>query len=81
MLKNIRQNYHHSKLPKLGTIGKHPAQSKNTPELNGNWIVESYNLCDNAYPYSVGIHLVNIRSLANNRITDTVSGFYFMDCQ
>ena len=73
-----RQNYHHSKLPKIGTIGKHPAQSSNVQELRGNWIVESYNLCDNCYPYSVGIHLVNIRSLANTNITDTVSGTYFI---
>lgn len=82
---NTRQNYHHSKLPALGTIGYHPS-TRNTPrhfwkcaELKGKWIVESYNLCDNVLPYSRGIHLVNIRSLANPEIVDTVSGFYFME--
>lgn len=65
-----RQNYHHSKLPKIGTIGKHPAQSSNVQELRGNWIVESYNLCDNCYINKEinHVHTRRIRSQAHRQI-------------
>lgn len=71
MLKNKRQNYHHSKLPEIGTIVNNPV-----PSVQGKWIVKSFNLCDNVLPYSVGIHLVNVESLSNRNIQKTISGFY-----
>lgn len=74
---NTRQNFHHSKLPRLGAIVTLP-ELKNHG-FTGKWIVESFNLCDNVLPYSVGIHTVNIASLANRNIVKTVSGFYCHD--
>jgi hypothetical protein len=74
MLDNKRQNYHHSKLPELGTIVTLPNLSNHG--YTGKWIVESFNLCDNVLPYSVGIHLVNVRSLRDRNVLATVSGFY-----
>lgn len=71
MLKNKRQNFHHSKLPNLGDIVDTPLR-----ELPGKWIVTSFNLCDNVLPYSVGIHLVNLELLSDRNIQKTVSGFY-----
>ena len=72
---NTRQNYHHSKLPPIGQVCKLP---KDLDYDESKVITESYNLCDNILPYSIGIHLVNCRVLKNNRKI-TLSGFWLMD--
>lgn len=74
MLKNKRQNFHHSKLPELGTIVHNPV-----PSLQGKWIVTSFGVCDNVLPYSIGIHLVTVESLANRNVQATISGFYCLE--
>jgi len=75
MLSNTRQNFHHSKLPKPGaivTVNMGPFVRINTKR---KWIVESFPLCNNALPYSFGIHTVNLRALDNGKRA-TISGFY-----
>lgn len=44
MLKSERQNYHHSRMPKLGAIVELTGLSRNmtTEEVGGKWIVESF---------------------------------------
>lgn len=76
MLDNKRQNYHHSKLPKLGAIVEVRIRPLQQNERYEKFIVESFNLCDNALPWSIGIHLVNLVSLRDRRVRVTVSGFY-----
>lgn len=55
----IRQNFHHSKLPDLGQVVELPSGKRG--------IVESFPLCDNVLPYSIGIHTVNVRRLDNGK--------------
>lgn len=76
-------NVHHSKLPKPGEIGYitngYERYTGNPLYWHGRrqrYIVESYHLCDNVRPYSIGIHLVTLRNLRNGERV-TVSGFYF----
>lgn len=80
MLNNKRQNYHHSKLPNIGDIIKVQIDNKNHPLATKkrfqNWIVTSFNLCDNVLTYSYGIHLVNLELLRDRNIKLTCSGFY-----
>lgn len=72
---NTWQNFHHSKLPKLGEVVKLP---KKIDPMQSKVIVESYPLCDNVRPYSFGIHTCNVRVLANNTV-HRVSGFWLID--
>jgi hypothetical protein len=72
---NTKQNFHHSKLPELGTVVKLP---KKLDPAQSKVIVESYPLCDNILPYSIGIHTVNVRALANNS-RHKISGFWLID--
>lgn len=65
---NTRQNYHHSKLPGVGEIHRHPFDRRKI-------IVTAYPLCDNVLPWSVGIHTVYIQYLDNGQ-TGKLSGFY-----
>lgn len=81
MLQNKRQNFHHSKLPELGTIAKIPAQICN--RLNGirpntKHIVISFPLCDNVRPYSIGIHTCIVKSLHNGQ-QHKISGFFLVN--
>ena len=79
---NTRQNFHHSKLPKLGAIGVLVSghdRYLGTRYLTGRrrrCIVESYPLCDNVRPYSLGIHTCVVRFL-DNGARKKVNGFYF----
>jgi hypothetical protein len=77
MLKNNRQNFHHSKLPQIGDIVEvhtHPLRQGNR---YAKFIVESFNLTDSAdYRYSIGIHCVNIANLANRNECYTVAGHW-----
>ena len=67
-----KQNYHHSKLPKIGEIG-----FINLPQYhNDRFMVSHYPLCDNVLPYSKGIHTAYFKRLKDNAITQ-FSGFYF----
>lgn len=72
MLNNKRQNYHHSKLPNLGDIVIVKCFHM---DKQNKWIVESFPLCDNVLPYSIGIYTVNIRNLSNGQ-TNQVSGHW-----
>lgn len=77
MLSSTRQNFHHSKLPALGAIvaiSRELCHSR--PHLAGKWIVESFPLCDNIRPWSIGIHTVNLAQLGRRAVKVTVSGFY-----
>lgn len=81
---STRTNYHHSKLPKLGSIGTLPALRYTTGRSNKiqyrpvleRFMVIAYPLCDNVRPYSKGIHTIIVRSLADQRQI-RVSGHYF----
>jgi hypothetical protein len=76
MLNNKRQNFHHSKLPNLGDIVEIHDKPLGFGSRYRKFIVESFNLCDNALPYSIGIHTVNLAALNNRNEKFTVSGFY-----
>lgn len=58
MLKCERQNFHRSKLPRLGSIVR---------AFERRFIVVAYPLCDNDWPYSIGIHRVYLRCLHNGQ--------------
>jgi len=74
---NTRQNFHHSKLPKIGEVVRLPKEL--TKHMKpGKVIIESYPLCDNVLPWSIGIHTVNVRRLDNNSRL-TISGFYLVE--
>jgi hypothetical protein len=76
---NTRQNYHHSKLPKIGQLVLIDKQIQpNRKKMLA--IVLSFPLCDNCLPYSKGIHTVNIRILADNSIKQ-VSGFWLTSAE
>lgn len=70
-----KSNFHHSKLPKLGTICIVRVHELKPGHRHRKFIVESYPLCDNVRPYSIGIHTVNLRALDNGEKI-RVSGFY-----
>jgi hypothetical protein len=75
MLKGQRQNFHHSKLPKPGTIGRITGLSTVNPQRK--CIVIAYPLCDSAdYRYSIGIHTMFVRFLDNGEIA-RFSGIWF----
>lgn len=74
MLKGTRQNFHHSKLPKIGEIGT--IQGLSTVNSKRKCIVSHFPLCDNILPYSIGIHTVYVRFLDNGEIA-RFSGFWF----
>jgi hypothetical protein len=76
MLNNKRQNFHRSQLPPLGAIVEVHDRELGYGRRYRKFIVESFNLCDNVLPYSIGIHLVNISALDNRNEKYTVSGFY-----
>ena len=77
-----RTNFHHSKLPKIGTI-VHVHPMRIYPYMDPpsrRWIVEAYPLNDNHTPdgrrvYSIGIHRVHLRALDNGERA-TVSGHF-----
>ena len=58
-----RANIHSSKLPGPGAIGTITGLSTINPQRR--CIVESYPLCDNVWPYSIGIHKMTVRFLDN----------------
>lgn len=74
MLNHKRQNFHHSKLPPPGAIGRIVGLSTVNPRRK--CIVSHYPLCDNILPYSRGIHTVVVRFLDNNEIA-RFSGIWF----
>ena len=57
---NTHQNFHHSKLPKLGAIVELPSGSRG--------IVVAFPLCDNVLPYSIGIHTCFVQRLDTGHI-------------
>ena len=77
MLKCKRQNYHHSKLPKPGAVGRIGGLRTINPRRN--CIVSHYPLCDSAdYRYSIGIHIVWVRFLDNGELS-RFSGIWFAE--
>lgn len=67
MLKGDRQNIHHSKLPKPGTIGH--IVGLRTDNNHRKCIVVAYPLTDSAdYRFSIGIHTIFVRFLHNGEI-------------
>lgn len=74
MLYCQHQNFHHSKLPPPGAIGRIVGLSTVNPQRK--CIVSHYPLCDNILPYSRGIHTVVVRFLDNNEIA-RFSGIWF----
>lgn len=76
-----KQNYHHSKLPKLGEIAKIPKEicnRLNSIRPNTKHIVIAYPLCDNVLPYSKGIHTCLVKSLHDGKI-HKISGFLLVN--
>ena len=67
-------NFHHSKLPEPGTIGRIVGLSTIDPQRK--CIVSHYPLCDNILPYSRGIHTVFVRFLDDQEIA-RFSGLWF----
>ena len=76
MLKSQRQNFHYSKLPKPGAVGRIVGLSTVNPRRK--CIVIAYPLCDNVLPYSIGIHTVYVRFLDNHEEM-RVSGIWFRE--
>lgn len=77
MLKCKRQNFHHSKLPKPGTVGRIVGLS--TVDLRRRCIISHYPLTDSAdYRFSIGIHTVFVRFLDNSEI-QRFSGIWFQE--
>ncbi len=74
MLQCERQNFHHSKLPPPGTIGRIIGLTTVNPSRK--CIVIAYPLCDNVLPHSIGIHMVWVRFLDNRELA-RFSGFWF----
>jgi hypothetical protein len=74
MLKSQRQNFHHSKLPKPGSVGHIVGLSTINPRRK--CIVVAYPLCDNIRPHSIGIHTCWVRFLDNGNI-QRFSGIWF----
>lgn len=73
MLNYHRQNYHHSKMPDVGTIGRIQLDQHKQRKC----IVSHYPLTDSAdYRFSIGIHTVFVRFLDNGEIA-RFSGFWF----
>lgn len=75
-------NIHRSKLPKIGEVGyltmkynrwNEPQYYEGTKQT---WQCIAYPLCDNARPYSLGIHTAFFRNLRTGKVA-RVSGFYF----
>lgn len=75
---NTRQNFHHSKLPALGSI----VTVQDRPRMFGHrfrrFIVEAFPLCDNVRPYSFGIHTAWIKALDNGSRYQ-VSGHFLVE--
>ncbi len=75
MLKGERQNFHHSKLPRIGAVGYVVGLGTINPRRKA--IVESFPLCDSANPrYSYGIHTCVVRFLDNHE-RQRISGIWF----
>ncbi len=75
MLKCQRQNFHHSKLPKPGTVGRIIGLS--TVDPRRRCIVSHYPLTDSLdYRFSIGIHTVFVRFLDSGEIR-RFSGIWF----
>jgi hypothetical protein len=76
MLQCERQNVHHSKMPKAGTIGYIVGLS--TVNALRKCIVTAYPLTDSAdYRFSVGIHTLFVCFL-DDRTTERFSGTWFV---
>lgn len=74
---NTRQNFHNSKLPKIGEVCQLPKNLFRTIKP-GKVIVESFPLCDNQRPYSLGIHTVIVRRLDNGKKMQ-IAGFWLVN--
>lgn len=75
MLKGDRQNFHHSKLPKPGTVGY--IVGLPAVKMRRKCIVIAFPLTDSAdYRFSVGIHTVFVRFFDNGEI-QRFSGIWF----
>ncbi len=76
MLKGDRQNFHHSKLPKPGTVGRIVGLS--TVDERRKCIVIAYPVTDSAdYHFSIGIHTLFVRFLHNGEVQQ-FSGVWFV---
>ena len=78
MLNSQRQNVHRSKLPRPGTIGR--IVGLRTVNPYRTCIVSHYPLCDNVWPYSIGIHTIYVRFLDNREIA-RFSGIWFEEIE
>ncbi len=67
-------NIHSSKLPGPGAIGWIAGLATVNPQRR--CIVESYPLCDNLWPYSLGIHTMTVRFLDTSE-RRRFSGIFF----
>ena len=77
MLKCQRQNFHHSKLPKPGSVGH--IVGLTTVDPKRLCVVSHYPLTDSAdYRFSIGIHTAFVRFLDNNEIR-RFSGIWFQE--
>jgi hypothetical protein len=75
MLQGKQQNFHHSKIPKPGTIGHIIGLS--AVNARRKCIVTAYPLTDSTdYHFSIGIHTVFVRFLDNSDI-QRFSGIWF----
>ena len=74
MLHCKHQNFHHSKLPKPGSVGHIVGLS--TIHARRKCIVIAFPLCDNVLSYSIGIHSCWVRFLDDGSI-QRFSGIWF----
>jgi hypothetical protein len=79
-----RANIHRHKIPALGAVGyliigmnrwEEPRYFQGSKR---KYQVIGFPLCDNDWPYSIGIHTFYARNLQNGKIVQ-VSGFYFSE--
>jgi len=73
MLKNKRQNYHNSRLPKIGSIVTVNINYSKYYRLR-KFIVISFPLTDSPSRHSIGIHTCVIAALDNRNETHRVAG-------
>lgn len=78
MLNGKRQNFHHSKLPKAGAVGRIVGLSTVNPRRK--CIVSHYPLCEDGYPYGIGINTCWVRFLDNSEMR-RFSGIWFQEME
>lgn len=76
MLQSSRQNFHRSKMPALGAIVTVNMRPPAMGEKPRKFIVTAFPLCDNALPYSIGIHTCFVSPLDDRLTTKQIAAHW-----